>query len=102
MKDYLKTKTVELKTIGDSLVIKQLSHAATAEFLAMGRDETTRHMAGCVALKYGVPDWKDMTPEDISGMLSPEQVDEIVGAIFDLGGLAKNSESIPTDSSSST
>ena len=95
--DYLKSKTVEIKSIGESLVLKQLSYGAWHEII----HEEDTHKSMAMMCQRGVPDWKDKPIEEIAGMLNPEQVKEISEAIQDLGGIPKNSDSTPSDDSSS-
>lgn len=100
MTDYLKTKTVQIQSLSETVQIKELSAKAQAEFMAAHKDEKTNYLAGAIAVKYGVPQWRDKSPEEISEMLSMEHIDEICNAIWEINP-PKNSESTPTDGSSS-
>lgn len=99
--DFLKSKTVVIKSIGDkALTIKELSLKAQAEFSDVVNDDKRRYLAGAVTCKYGVVEWADKSVDELAEMLSMVQIGEISAAIHELGGIVKNSESDLTDSSS--
>lgn len=100
--DYLKTKSVNIESIGKALTIRQLSAKGAAEFSRIYEDVKTRHLAGAVICKYGVPDWSALEAEEISASLTVPQIDEISKAIHELSQAdVKNSASTPQENSSS-
>lgn len=100
--DYLKRTKVFIRSLGEELVIRQLSAKAQSEIVVAykGNDQ---HQAGFIAIKYGVPQWSDLSLDEISNGLSMAQINEINDAIAALSEIEpKNSESAPTESSSSS
>jgi hypothetical protein len=99
MRSYLKTATVHIASLGESLEVRQLSAAQAAEVIAAKNDPAR---ASAIAIKHGVPAWCDETAETIAGSLSFEQMHEIQTAITDIGASDPKLRRVRADGSIST
>lgn len=99
MRNSLKTKKVFIKSLGEDLVIRELSYAEHNEVV----DPENKDKVGQLVCKYGVPEFAGESIEDIGKNLSVAVVSEITVAVFGLMGVedVKNSESVPDGDSHS-
>jgi len=101
--DFRKRKVVHFESLGQSLELRQLSHAATAEMAAAHKADPGKQLFPVIAAKHGVIEWEALSTDEIASALTVDQLAEVSRAILDLSGVdQKNSESTPTDSSSSS
>lgn len=102
MQSFLKTKTVRIEALDRELGIVELCAKAQIEIMEAIRDEQaiSTHFIAC---KYGVPEWAEESIESISTSLPLQAAREIAEAVYELSGIddAKNSESAPSEDSSS-
>lgn len=102
MQSFLKTKKLRIEALDKELTIVELCAKAQIEIMEAIRDEKAidTHFIAC---KYGVPEWAQESIEDISTSLPLKAAREISDAIYELSGVddAKNSESVPSEDSSS-
>lgn len=101
MPDYLKRASVAIASIGATLELRQLSAKAHAETVRAYDTDKTGFLAGAVAVKYGVPEWAEKTPDEILDMLTSEQIGEITEAIAALSGVDAKKSATPSAGSSS-
>ena len=102
MPDYLKRGTAIIESMGNvQLEIRQLSAKAQTECLKAYEKDETKLMAGAIAVKYGVVEWNDKTPEEILEMINFDQIREINEAVDALDPDVKKSGLRSVASSSS-
>jgi hypothetical protein len=110
MKSLLKTATVRIESLDRDLEISELcakDQIALLEYWRSikgdhGEDEPLNFDGHFIVCKYGVPEWRDETTEDLSLNLPLKAATEIANAIYKLSGIedSKNSESVPSEDSS--
>lgn len=101
MESTLKTKTVDIKSLGQAIEIRELSAKAYIEIAeAKGKkSEVEMHALACL---YGVTEWSDETVDDLLQNISVETINEIAPKIYRLSEVAeaKNSDRVPSAVSS--
>lgn len=98
---YLKTKSVEIQSLGKTIEIRELNAKAEHEMiLAHNAGEPVR--AAAVSVKYGWPgEVSEMSVDQIMEEFPRRIITEISEAVLGFSGeQAKNSESTPGDGSS--
>jgi hypothetical protein len=79
----LKQKTIQVESLGEGLLLRQLSAKGQIAVI----EANGQYDGVLIACKHGVVDWADMSVEEISETITLEQAGEIASHIFDLSEL---------------
>jgi len=99
--DYRKSEKRRIENLARDVDLIEMNVKGEAEMLQAHRDGDSLR-AAAVTVKYGCKDFAEQSVDEIMDALPRRTVQELSQAILDLsGGDAKNSESTPSESSSS-
>jgi hypothetical protein len=81
----LKQKTVQVESLGEGLLLRQLSAKGQISII----EAENQYDGVLIACKYGVVDWADKSVDEIAEMITLEQAGEISTHIFALSEITE-------------